>query len=633
MEFQDVSDKLRELISSAVELARKLSVDGRVIGRITRVQPVEVAEDKRVVSIEVSFKEYLDYSVGGGVLGLGSILGIVNPIVNRIVLGRVVGYRREDLLSAMRIPVTTVIEDPSTLQTPLVLGLDLVAEAEIGDNGLGEPQPPTTPIEPGSPVIVPKPFIVKKLLGIPGEGVLLGYLVTGSIVRRDIDVRIPLKTLYHHVLVIGTTGSGKTVLMKNLALSIHYEYKDLNPLVVAFDLQGDYLTLVEENSELDPSDRRYSPLERLAVILPVTKTFLEELKKSMDGSVGDVEGLAEELARRLAEEYVGKTYRGYNIVGVNPSLRRIDGEDVVLEAVDVVLEGGGRELSLTIVPWSLRYVDVRGQLGEFMPMFTDQARLFLPKLLEKARWSRLEKIVTNIGNVEAIASRDLQLHKSTTANILRGLLALNDTGLFDNYVEVDKTVGQGVYTRKPLVWIAEPDYRVLFELVASMLVVDLRWANMYATSPYTQTIIVYRVLERIFNWKDERLREGVSTRPTIILVDEAHNYFPQSMRENFSKDIVEATINKLTRLGRIRRIGVVFATHQPQDLNNLVIQLTNTKVAFRSDKRSLEAIGLGEYYEVLRNAPSGYTVTSSYAIRAQTITVQTLPPQTRHQKP
>jgi DNA helicase HerA-like ATPase len=45
--------------------------------------------------------------------------------------------------------------------------------------------------------------------------------------------------------------------------------------------------------------------------------------------------------------------------------------------------------------------------------------------------------------------------------------------------------------------------------------------------------------------------------------------------------VVEAVVNKLTRLGRVRRMGVVFATHGPADLNDLS-QLTNTKIAMRS---------------------------------------------------
>lgn len=633
-----VLGELRKKINDAIETAKKLSDDGRILGKITRVKPVEVEEGRRIVAIDILFKDYLYYSLRGrNIPGIGSILGIVNPLTNRFTIGEVKGYRREDLLSAMNIPITMTLDDPSTLQTPLILNVDLIAEAEIKNEEIGDPQPPTTPLEPGSPVIIPKPIIVKKLLGIPDKGVLLGYLVTGSSVRRNVDIRLPLQALYHHVLVIGTTGSGKTVFLKNLALSIYHEHRDEKPLIIAFDLQGDYLTLIQGNPELGPDEKIYEPLDKLTVIVPVTRQFFNELTRGLNNL--DVDRALEELGRRLALEYISKTYRDeLRIKSINPCPRALeDGEEkksYILELVDVELEDkDGRRILLTIVPWSLRYTETQEDLVNFMPMFSDQARLFLPKILEKRQHVTLDRVVVNIENIKYVADKEFNLHTSTIANIVRGLIALRDTGLFDNYIQVGGIIGRGVHTTRPTLWVGEPDYEWLLEKYADTIVVDLRWASMYASSLYTETIIVYRLLEKVFEWKDKRLREGKTTRPTIILVDEAHNYFPQSTRESFSKDLVESTINKMTRLGRIRRIGVVFATHQPQDLNNLIIQLTNTKIAFRSDKKSLEAIGLGEHYETLRNTPSGYAVATSYAIRVQTLIVQTPPPQTQHQKP
>jgi DNA helicase HerA-like ATPase len=90
--------------------------------------------------------------------------------------------------------------------------------------------------------------------------------------------------------------------------------------------------------------------------------------------------------------------------------------------------------------------------------------------------------------------------------------------------------------------------------------------------------VVYRLLSRVFEARDEELARDASPPPMSI--DDAHYYFPQEgAREDFNKEVVEAVINKLTRLGRVRRMGVVFATHSPADLNDLVIQLTNTKIA------------------------------------------------------
>ncbi len=87
---------------------------------------------------------------------------------------------------------------------------------------------------------------------------------------------------------------------------------------------------------------------------------------------------------------------------------------------------------------------------------------------------------------------------------------------------------------------------------------------------------------RLFEARDEEPARGAAPSPTFIFIDEAYYYFPQEgAREDFNKEVVEAVINKLTRLGRVRRMGVVFATHSPADLNDLS-QLTNTKIAMRS---------------------------------------------------
>jgi hypothetical protein len=140
-------------------------------------------------------------------------------------------------------------------------------------------------------------------------------------------------------------------------------------------------------------------------------------------------------------------------------------------------------------------------------------------------------------------------------------------------------------------------------------------------------------LSRVFEVRDEELRMGREPRPTFILIDEAHNYFPQTGRgvEDFNKDVVESLINKITRLGRVRRIGVVFATHTPEDLNNLILQLTNTKIALRSvERKVLEKVGLENYAEELAYAADGVAVLSSYIFRTYTMMTKTLPPQTMH---
>ena len=90
-------------------------------------------------------------------------------------------------------------------------------------------------------------------------------------------------------------------------------------------------------------------------------------------------------------------------------------------------------------------------------------------------------------------------------------------------------------------------------------------------------------------------------------------------RKDFNKEA--AVINKLTRLGRM---GVVFATHSPADLNDLS-QLT--KIAMRSEPKVLERVDMAKYAGAY--AQSGAAVA---IYRTHAVTFKTLPPQTRHRE-
>jgi DNA helicase HerA-like ATPase len=148
--------------------------------------------------------------------------------------------------------------------------------------------------------------------------------------------------------------------------------------------------------------------------------------------------------------------------------------------------------------------------------------------------------------------------------------------------------------------------------------------------PSVASAVVYRVLSRLFEARDEELARGASPPPTFIFIDEAHYYFPQEgAREDFNKEVVEAVINKLTRLGRVRRMGVVFATHSPADLNDLS-QLTNTKIAMRSEPKVLKRVDMAEYAGAY--AQSGAAVAKSFIYKTHAVAFKTLPPQTRHRE-
>ena len=73
-------------------------------------------------------------------------------------------------------------------------------------------------------------------------------------------------------------------------------------------------------------------------------------------------------------------------------------------------------------------------------------------------------------------------------------------------------------------------------------------------------------------------------------------------------------------------MGVVFATHSPADLNDLS-QLTNTKIAMRSEPKVLKRVDMAKYAGAY--AQSGAAVA---IYRTHAVTFKTLPPQTRHRE-
>jgi len=132
---------------------------------------------------------------------------------------------------------------------------------------------------------------------------------------------------------------------------------------------------------------------------------------------------------------------------------------------------------------------------------------------------------------------------------------------------------------------------------------------------------------RLFKAVDEELARDAA--PSPMSIDDAHYYFPQEgARDDFIKEA--AVTNKLTRLGRVRKMGVVFATHSPADLNYLVIRLTNTKIAMRSEPKVLKSINMAKYAGAY--AQSRAAVAKSFIYRAHAVTFKTLPRHKRHRE-
>lgn len=591
---------------------------GEKIGIVSASEVIAVGPQHKIL-VEIPFDVYKSR-----LLKVGELLLIETAVHKSLILARITSIQRRHLVALLGIePMDTYINNPQGLTTPALLELEPIAECPSLENC--DPTQPASPVDPTSAVYAPSPEVIAIMLGIPQHGALLGKLYVSK--ELDIYVRLPKEALFTHMLVVGTTGAGKTTFLKNLAISAYW---DLGVIPLAFDIQGDFIHLV-----YPAPDSIYKPLDKLTIIWPVTQSFLfrenkeliryaneylEKIEQEGDLSViNDPKLFAEAVSYGLGQLFLRRAGISGDVV---PEAEEKNGVGYV-KGFTVYLSNA----EIDVVTWALNLRDVIFDVPSLFPFFGTQRIALLYKdiaslLVEKIGEGdpnnlTIRVAVEKINKLEGQIKEKLKLHSSQIESIIRGFFMLKGTDILDVEWCLSKT-------NKPCIKIGEPNYDTVFENPAVV------YLELFMEKPTAASIVVYRLLRKLMEIKDRELRTG-TPKPMLVLVDEAHEYFPQTERgENVSKEAVEDMINKLTRLGRVRRVGVAFATHMPEDLNPLVTQLSNTKVVFRSDETVLESFGLREYSQLLRIAPNGVAIAKSYAFRTGVLAFRTLPPQTFH---
>ena len=212
--MQRAKEILRKRIHEALRIAQEHSNDGKILCHISRLAPSSISTRELTVCLEIPVEEYLKDPIG-----VGDYIATVNLSDLSIVLLEVVEIERGDILSLMgkepplKVPPMEIhgILTPAQVKTQPIMALKdgkILVHVFI-------------PIEPQSPVFKPKPEIIVRCLGLPKEGVLQGCMVSSrGRVMYDIPVRLPIGVFFQHILMVGTTGSGKTTWIKNMILSM-----------------------------------------------------------------------------------------------------------------------------------------------------------------------------------------------------------------------------------------------------------------------------------------------------------------------------------------------------------------------------------------------------------------------------
>jgi len=659
---------LRELEKRSSEAERIAREVGEVVGRVSPYTESQAGTEGGELRILVEVDKYIQLKKL--LAQPGAVLAAVDLATLDVVSLKVAGVSRVDFYSMMGVREALtphpIVHDPRGLLAKPQLLVEPLLAFRFDNGKLLGGRAAGYVIEPRSPAVLPKPEYLETLAGIKGE-VVLGALTIGeepvTSERGVAKALLPFDDLFYHMFVVGTTGSGKTTFIKNLIESLLNLNKGV--AVVCIDENGDYVQTVfdprwelesegAEKLEREIANQLYGGvggLKEITVLLPVTKHLAK--------GVADVKKLAE----KYYEDYLKKLHMQAcpeaecNVKVEEEKVFKVEGEkakEVTIPVLSLTIlneQNGIKEIrKVRIIPYALNYNILKERIAELYPYFTVRAKEAFPnifrifsnnnemeKLISRIKQQRgrspklslatsLEELVHNLDEIDRVGGLEelanfAKMFKQTLINLINGLSNLNQMGIFD------VRIGERV--------IREPDVE-MFIRSDSLTVLDLRPLSMLE-EPLTKgakRILTLRLLNRILAWKMEK--EFEKTPPTIVLVDEAHRFFPRAAGTEEERDYVEyvsGALERVARLGRVRGLGLILSTHSPKDVHSVVLNLCNNKVVFRLEPSLAEELGLPrELRDLVSRASDRVGVVTSHALRLHYATFKTPPPVLGHFK-
>ncbi len=401
---------------------------------------------------------------------------------------------------------------------------------------------PNTPILP-----VTDKSKIQTGLNIPKEGIFLGHLSVGGEVvrtnavpptvpyylRNDYSMGDPL--VFRHILVCGSTGTGKTFLTKNIIRQFMNENnryqlrsdksKSRNPCLVIMDPQDEYSQMFEDNPEIAAGDEFNFRSENVDFgRCGNTKTFVAKVA----GHSYDGKSRAEQVEFTIPFELVRNNL--WLITPVGMTDLQYTGLELLVE--DYFKKSGSHTYN--------GFVDLIDDEGTRMA-YVDS---------NKIHEASYDGIVRRVRNP---ALRKVFDQPATPITEILG-----------------KVFSPGQVSVFPTEYISSSRIRDLIVLTLMTQVVD----NKLSTSGDV----------------------AVKDTPIILALDEAHRYLSKASGEH-SKKIVSKFADA-ARQGRKEGLGLFLITQDPQDIDDTVFKQVNTRVILNlTNDAAISALKVRKEYE------------------------------------
>ena len=383
---------------------------------------------------------------------------------------------------------------------------------------------PNTPILP-----VTDRLEVQTGLNIPEEGIFLGHLSVGGellkthsepetvayYLRNDYSMGDPL--IFRHMLICGSTGTGKTFLSKNIlrqfmAENNRYRLRSSpdkawkNPCLVIMDPQDEYSQLFEDNETLNEDDK-----------------FGFESENVTYGRVRSTKAF---VAKVGGQKYPGDKSRAEQIEFTIPFS--------LVEHNSWLIAAAGMS--------ELQYIGLEVLLGDFFKSSVPHTYL---NFLDHIENEGTRSYYVDSG----------KLHESSYDGIARRVKSKFFSKVFDqDATSITDILGRifkpGQISVFPTEYISAPRIRDLIVLTIMSLTVD----NKLSTSG----------------------EDAIKETPIILALDEAHRYLSRASGEHAR--LIISRFADAARQGRKEGLGLFLITQDPQDIDDTVFKQINTKL-------------------------------------------------------